>query len=62
LKAELANRHKHPSGCWRFFGADLKDCGKVFGVLAEPALFLLCYMLGFKEKQPAEKIGSDRIN
>jgi hypothetical protein len=26
------------------FGAALKDCGKVFGVLAESALFLHCYM------------------
>jgi hypothetical protein len=26
------------------FGATLKNCGKVFGVLAESALFLHCYM------------------
>jgi hypothetical protein len=44
------------------FGAALKDCGKVFGVLAESALLLSSYMLVFGAKPPPEKVGSDRLS
>jgi hypothetical protein len=41
-----------PFGMRAIFGAALKDCGKVFGVLAESALLLPSYMLIFGAKPP----------